>query len=272
MNMLLIGCGNVGFSLLNLWVERKLFTKIVVIQPTLSQAKHFENNLSVLFVDSLLSIPKNFIEDITVLAVKPQQFKEVSPFLKARNGGLLLSPMTGVSIEQLVSAMPSYTRVVRFMPNMAIKTGKSVNLMVASKEMDLKSKLIFEEIVAPTGNIFWLDKEEDLDNLTPISGSGPAFFFLLAALLCEEATKRGIKETMASQIIAELFIGSASLITSSSSYEALIESVSSKKGVTAAALAIMRPQMTATIKESIEAALVRGRELADENPVSKFSD
>lgn len=264
MNMLLIGCGNIGLALLNLWAEHKLFTKILVIQPTLSQAKHFEANPSIFFVNSLTAIPKDFVEDITVLAIKPQQFNEVVPFLKERTGGLVLSSMTGVSLEQLLSAMPGHRKIVRFMPNMAIKTGKSINLMVASKAADVESKAVLEKIVAPTGSIFWVDKEQDLDNLTPISGSGPAFFFLLAELLRQETIKMGINETMASQIIAELFIGSASLIQSASSYEALIESVSSKKGVTAAALAIMRPQMTETVRESIQAALVRVKELSDE--------
>lgn len=263
MNILLIGCGNIGSALLNLWVEYKLFTKIVVVQPSLGQAKHFENHPAVFFTQSLTAIPQNFDEDVTVLAVKPQQFNEVATLLKARKKGLVLSSLTGITLEQLSSALEDQ-KVIRFMPNVAIKTGKSTNLAIATEGVDSKDKTQFEKILSPAGVIIWLEKESHLDNLTAISGSGPAFFFLLAELLRLETIKMGIDEAQALQIIEGLFTGSASLAKVNSNYEALIDSVTSKKGITAAALAIMRPEMAETLKKSIHAARVRVKELSDE--------
>lgn len=264
MNILLIGCGNIGSALLGLWVKHKLFTKIVVVQPSLSQAKHFENHPVVFFVESLTAIPQDFVEDVTVLAVKPQQFNEVATLLKARKKGLVLSSLTGITLEQLSSALQD-RKVIRFMPNVAIRTGKSTNLAIATEGVDLKDKAQFEKILSPTGVIIWLEKESHLDNLTAISGSGPAFFFLLAELLRLETIKMGIDEAQATKIIEGLFTGSASLLKVNPNYEALIDSVTSKKGITAAALAIMRPEMAETLKKSIHAAVVRVKELSDEN-------
>jgi pyrroline-5-carboxylate reductase len=256
MNILLIGCGNIGSLLLKVWAREKLAHKILVVQPSLSHAKEFENNASIQFVESIKAVPADFTEEVVLLAVKPQQLNEVIVDLAKRPRALILSCLAGVKIDTLSKVFPQHT-IIRFMPNVAIKTSQSINLAVASKNVQQNAKDLFEKLIMPTGKIFWLNEERELDELTPITGSGPAFVFLLAELLYQEMIKRGYKADLAKEMIEALFEGSTSLMSGSASYEALVQSVTSKKGITEAALAILRPALEKSLSEAIQAALTR---------------
>ena len=103
MNLLLIGCGNIGLSLLNVWSHQNQFNEIVVVQPSLSQAANFKNNTNIQFVDNIDHIPSQFKEDVVVLAIKPQQIGEVVLSVAKRSGCLLLSCLTGITLSRLSS-------------------------------------------------------------------------------------------------------------------------------------------------------------------------
>lgn len=266
MNLMLIGCGNIGKALLNLWGPLNLFKRIMVIQPSMSAAHYFNKYPGIDFVDRIDALDQDFSPDLIVVAVKPNLIEEVMPVCRQYSqNAIIISLLAGVKLELLASFFQKSIKIVRIMPNVAIKTGKSVNLMCSTKNLESEDVYKIENTFGPTGSMVWIEEEHYLDTLTPISGSGPAYFFLLAETLIMETVKMGIDENMARELIREVFIGSASLAYDTKNFEALIHSVASKKGVTEAALKIMRPSLKQTIEESLKAAFLRLNELSTEN-------
>lgn len=266
MNLMLIGCGNIGGALLNLWAPLDLFDRIIVVQPSLSASHRFSKNTIIEFVDSIGSIPQDFSENLTILAIKPQNIDKIMPELTSRScDSIVVSLLAGITLSQLSSFMLDKAKIVRIMPNVAIKTGRSVNLAFSTQNLRDDEISSTERVFRPSGSMIWVKKESYLDTLTPISGSGPAYFFLLAETLVEEAMKLGVEEKMARGLIQQVFIGSASLVADNKNFEALIQSVASKKGITEAALTVMTPNMKQTVQESLKVALLRLEELSNEN-------
>ncbi|HSX20489.1 MAG TPA: pyrroline-5-carboxylate reductase dimerization domain-containing protein [Gammaproteobacteria bacterium] len=264
MNLLLIGCGNIGGTLLKLWSAMSVFQRIVVVQPSMKHAAHYQQHQAIEFVNNIKEVPADFAEDVLVLAVKPQQLNDILPGLSTRNSNaILVSLLAGTKTEHLSSA--SASKIIHLMPNVAIKTGKSVNLAYATQNLQLTDVAKIEEIFQPTGKITWLSTDEQIELLAPFSACGPAYFFLLAELLVGEAVKVGINADVARNIMQQTFVGTASLVEGAADYDALIKSVASKKGVTEAALDVLRPDLTNSLSKAISAALSRSKELVREN-------
>jgi pyrroline-5-carboxylate reductase len=266
MNLLLVGCGNIGSALLKLWVSNKSFDTIVVVQPSMSLATYFADSATVRFVKEFKFIPVDFIPDLLVLAIKPQMFSALLPDIsKQVQNSIVVSLLSGISIKSLQNAVKTSTKIVRLMPNVAIKTGLSVNLTYTSQNFMSADVSAIEKAFAVSGKIVWLQQEELLDILTPISGSGPAYFFLLAEILSQAAHRAGIDDILARELAQQVLIGSASLVATSTDFETLIDSVTSKGGITEAALKVMTPGFNLVFDESLKKALLRLRELEHED-------
>ena len=266
MNLMLIGCGNIGSALLNLWAPFNLFNRIIVVQPSMSSAHRFRNKVAIEFVESMDAIDQNFSADLTVLAIKPQTINKVMTALAQRShDSIIVSLLAGIKLSQLTAFMLDNSRIARIMPNIAIKTGQSVNLAFSAQSLSVEDVNRIERVFKSSGSMIWVKKENDLDILTPISGSGPAYFFLLAETLVAEVMKLGIDENMARKLVQHVFLGSASLVAENKNFEALITSVASKKGVTEAALTVMEPNFKKIMQESLKAAQIRLKELSNEN-------
>ncbi|CAL7960771.1 Pyrroline-5-carboxylate reductase [Alphaproteobacteria bacterium] len=259
MRLLLIGCGNLGSALLKAWVDDKSLHKIVVVEPSLSAKSMFT---TVNFVSNVSSISHDFSPDIVVLAIKPQQIKTVLPeYTKYLKKAVLVSLAAGVQIENLNTYLAKNARIIRIMPNIAIQIRKSVNLAYASLESSLEDRKQVEMIFDFTGKVIWLKKEELIDALTPISGSGPAYFILLAEILTKITMNLGLEEDFARELVQETFLGSALLTSNGAKFEQMISSISSKKGVTEAALNVIRPILPNLMDHAFAAALERLKEL-----------
>ncbi|GHU11132.1 pyrroline-5-carboxylate reductase [Alphaproteobacteria bacterium] len=308
---LLVGCGNIGGALLKLWSSFGIFSKMVVVQPSLASTEDFAHYDSIKFVSDVKNIPGDFIPAVVVLAIKPQMAEAVIPSLCPHIGEtLIVSTLAGTSLDKLAAltsedcrpvAKPTMledflevygtqdrsvldvredpstgtttkrlnkgrlcdrsSRIVRIMPTVAIKTSRSVNLAFANENISATDIETVEKIIGLSGEITWVREENHLDILTPISGSGPAYFFLLAEILVEETVKLGIDEDTARHIIQGTFIGSASLVSDNVDFAALRKSVTSKGGVTEAALKIMSSGMRNVMEESLKAAMKRLEEL-----------
>ncbi|GHT90299.1 hypothetical protein FACS1894122_00240 [Alphaproteobacteria bacterium] len=204
----------------------------------------------------------DFVPDVVVLAIKPQMAETVIPSLRPYIGeALVISALAGTALDKLAALTAKDSRIVRIMPTVAIKTGRSVNLAFANKNVDVTGIEMVKKIIGLSGEITWVQEENHLDILTPISGSGPAYFFLLAEILVEETVKLGIDEDTARHIIQGTLVGSASLVSDNVDFAALRESVTSKKGVTEAALEIMSSGMRNVMEKSLKAAMQRLEEL-----------
>ncbi|GHU18953.1 pyrroline-5-carboxylate reductase [Alphaproteobacteria bacterium] len=174
---------------------------------------------------------------------------------------LVVSALAGTSLDKLALLTSEDCRIVRIMPTIAIKTSQSVNLAFANENVSVADIETMEKIIGLSGEITWVREENHLDILTPISGSGPAYFFLLAEILVEETVKLGIDEDTARQIVQGTLVGSASLVSDNSDFAGLRKSVTSRKGVTEAALEIMSSGMRNVMEESLKAATQRLEEL-----------
>lgn len=258
--LLLIGCGNLGRALLKAWEGLEKHREIIVVQPSLSAQKIFP---SFSFVADVKDLPPKFNPDLAVLAFKPQHIKEALPvyvpFLKE---SLVVSFLAGVSLEVLGSYFKEHSRLLRVMPNIAMQVGKSVNLMYTPHPLSLKDRASLENILKPTGTCLWLEKEELMEALTPISGSGPAYFFLLAEILVSQAVNLGLKRDAAYALVQETFLGSALLTSSSLDFKNMISAVASKGGVTEAALNVLNGHLPLLMQESLSAALKKIKELS----------
>jgi pyrroline-5-carboxylate reductase len=251
-NVLLLGCGNIGGSLLEVMSSHN---NIIVVQPSLSSANKFPK---VTFINDIDNI-NNFSPNVIILAIKPQIINKVLPQLKKYNNSIIISMLAGVKIKKF----NDFKKVVRIMPNIAIKVANSVNLAVANDNINKNDIEIVENILKPSGIMVWLDKEDDIDNLTPIYGSGPAYIFLLAELLVKETIKFGFDENLSRSLVKQLFIGSIDLIENNSNFEELKKSVVSKGGCTESALKILAPAMEKVLSDSLKSALNKIKELGE---------
>jgi pyrroline-5-carboxylate reductase len=252
-NILLVGCGNIGKSLLEVIDENN---NIVVVQPSLSNINKFPK---VTFIDNLSNV-NNFNPDVVILTVKPQVIDEILPQLKKYKNSIIISMLAGVKIKKF----NDFKKVIRIMPNIAIKIANSINLAIAGDGDVIKNDIeMVENILKPSGTIVWLDKENDIDNLTSIYGSGPAYIFLLAELLMRETMKFGFDENLSRHLVEQLFIGSVGLIKKNNNFEELKKSVMSKGGCTESALKILTPALEKILSDSLKSSLDRIKELGD---------
>ncbi|MDR3290411.1 MAG: NAD(P)-binding domain-containing protein [Rickettsiales bacterium] len=243
MKILLIGCGNIGGALLQVCNEN-----IVVVQPSLSKANDFKQYR---FVDNINKV--DFEPDVIFVAVKPQKINEIMPELLKFKNSIIVSFLAGTPI----SKYHEFKKVVRIMPNVAIKVGKSVNLAMSNDESLCEG---IEKLLLSTGDIFWVKSEQELDYLMLISGCGPAYIYLLAELLVKESGKY-LSENMAKNLVYKLFDGSIALMNDSKEYQQLKNSVVSKGGVTEAILNILQPELENTLKNAFKNGEKRTEEL-----------
>ena len=255
MKLLLIGCGNLGQALLKAWQTHQKKYDIVVVQPSLSAQVFFP---SVRFVSQASEIPEDFNPEGIVIAIKPQQMQKVlSAYEAYLTQSLIISFAAGISMARLDTYLSGNKRCLRVMPNVAMKIGKSVNLTYGETSLSLKDRALAEEILGVTGSLIWLKTEALIEALTPISASGPAYFFILSEIMMQIAMESGLEESFARDLVQGTFLGSALLTSPTSDFKAMISSVASKGGVTEAALSVLQPGLSELMHKACNAALER---------------
>ena len=194
---------------------------------------------------------------IVVLAVKPQ---DAATVLRP----LLISVAAGVRIAALESWCGGGVPVIRAMPNRPARVGAAATAVYAPPAIAREQRGAAERVLQAVGDVFWVRAEELLDVVTALSGSGPAYFFLLAELMAQAGTELGLESAMAQRLAAATLYGSGLLAHSGDSDLArLREEVTSAGGTTEAALrAFEAAGLRATVRAALAAATQRGRELA----------
>jgi pyrroline-5-carboxylate reductase len=208
--------------------------------------------------------------DLIVLAVKPQQIqpmvKSLQPVLSQRRP-LLISVAAGVRTAALQSWAGPQVGVVRAMPNRPALVGAGVTGLFAAQQVSSTQRRLATQVMQAVGEVVWLDAEDDLDIVTALSGSGPAYFFLLAELLARGAASLGLQSAAAQRLAIATLYGSGQLAQASDGDLARLRAeVTSKGGTTAAALAVLNsPELQQLVNGALAAASRRSRELADEH-------
>ncbi|MGM9482073.1 pyrroline-5-carboxylate reductase [Roseateles sp. NT4] len=201
-----------------------------------------------------------------VWAVKPQLFGAAAEPVKAWVGGALhLSVMAGIRSESLVAATGS-ERVVRSMPNTPALIGKGIAGLYARSAVSAQERATIERLLAPTGQSLWVEHEDDLDAVTALSGSGPAYFFFFVEAMMAAAVDMGLTADQGKRLALATCAGAAALgLGSDESPATLRERVTSKGGTTHAAITSMQADgVDAAIQRAVLAAQKRATELGKE--------
>ena len=200
-----------------------------------------------------------------VLAVKPQAFGDMAGTLAPLAGPdrLFVSIMAGISLDGLASVFGEDAAIVRTMPNTPASIGHGITAAVASAKVGAAQREAVSEMMRAAGKVVWLESEADIDAVTAVSGSGPAYFFRFTEALVRAAMAEGLAEEAAMELARQTFIGAARLAEADpQSLADLRKQVTSPGGTTAAGLAIMDGGIDALVEQVVRAAAARSRELA----------
>ncbi len=207
--------------------------------------------------------------DVIVLAVKPQQMREVADSLlphMSASQPLILSIAAGIRGADLARWLGGYDAIVRTMPNTPALIGRGITGMVAMTGVSAPQKAAADSIMKAVGQTVWLDDEAQIDPVTAVSGSGPAYVFYFIEAMQQAAVELGLSEAQGRELALATFTGAAQLAAQSDDPVPLLrEKVTSKGGTTYAALTSMEQSgVKEKIITAIKAAAARGRELGDE--------
>jgi pyrroline-5-carboxylate reductase len=208
--------------------------------------------------------------DLVVIAVKPQQAATVLTPLRPRfqsRRPVVLSVAAGISVASLQSWVGAGVAVVRSMPNRPALVGAGISGLYAGPEVNAAQRQLAETALRASGAVVWLEREEDIDAVIAVSGSGPAYFFLLAELMMRHGMQLGLTPSVARQLAVGTLHGAGALAHASADgdLERLRAEVTSKGGTTAAAVAVFESQgLPRMVAAAMDAASRRSRELAAE--------
>jgi pyrroline-5-carboxylate reductase len=245
------------------WRERGLDASFAV-DPAPDAARNAGADLTV--VSSLASVPAGFAPAAVVLAVKPQNAAEVLPaYAKFAGSAVFLSIMAGRTIGGIQALLGGSAAIVRAMPNTPAAVRQGVTVATPSTSVTSRQRALCESLLRAIGLVEWVEQEDLLDPVTAVSGSGPAYVFLLAELMERAAIEQGIAPELARVLARQTVAGSGALLAASSESAAeLRKAVTSPGGTTEAALKVLMAPDTLpkAFSEAIAAATRRSRELA----------
>lgn len=205
--------------------------------------------------------------EVVVLAVKPQQMREVAGALAPQlNSQLVLSIAAGIRIADLARWLGGHQAIVRSMPNTPALIGMGITGMVAQSGVSEAQRQAADEVMRAVGKTVWLDDEAKIDPVTAVSGSGPAYVFFFLEAMQQAAVEMGLTAEQGKELALSTFSGAAQLAAQSSEpLEVLRQRVTSKGGTTYAAITSMEgANVKGAIIEAMKAAAARGRELGEE--------
>jgi pyrroline-5-carboxylate reductase len=261
--VMLAGAGKMGGALLTGWLAQGLDPKhVAVIEPHPSDdiralaAKGVRLNPAAKDADGIAAL---------VVAVKPQTFRDAGPALRpfVKASTLVVSIMAGTTIAVLGDVCGG--RVVRAMPNTPAAIGRGITVAVAAQDVSAEQRATADALLRATGTVEWVDNEALMDAVTAVSGSGPAYIFLLAEELARAGVAAGLPADLATKLARETVAGSGELLHRSDLNAATLrQNVTSPGGTTAAALGVLMGEngLKELMTRAVAAATQRSKELA----------
>jgi len=262
--LVLVGAGKMGGALLEGWIGLGVDpARIVVMEPQPAAA------IGALSARGLRINPDaaSIYPDTIVLAVKPQIAAEVMPQVASlvSPSTVVVSIMAGRTIAFLSDALPRDAAVIRAMPNTPAAVGRGITVAVTNSWVTPAQRQLADALLMATGAVEWIGDEALMDAVTAVSGSGPAYVFLLAESLARAGEKVGLPAELAARLARATVAGSGELLHRSSVDAAILRrNVTSPGGTTAAALdVLMAPDgLDPLMARAVAAATRRGRALA----------
>lgn len=260
----LVGAGAMGGALVRGWIEavrKGGGLTLTVIEPNFDPV--LEKELDA--VGAVINPPQIGPVDVLVLAVKPQTYPSVIESVRKFIGDdtRVMSIMAGITIETLMRDLGAQ-RVVRCVPNTPARIGRGVTAYVASPACTAEDRQLIEQLLAPLGTVEPITAERLLDVVTAVSGSGPAYVFLLAEVLAAAAEQEGLDHDTALRLASRTVAGAGALMMETSdSPSTLRKQVSSPGGTTEAALDVLNTGdgLGPLLRRAVSAAADRSRQL-----------
>lgn len=258
--LVLLGCGKMGSAMLAGWLKGGLSAQAVhVIDPAPSD---WLKGSGVALDGDLSETPA-----VLIVAVKPQMMEEALPQVRRFGGGgtLIVSVAAGTPISVYEAAFGDGTPVVRAMPNTPAAVGRGITALIANDRAGVDGLQVAEGLMAAVGQTLRLESEAQMDAVTAVSGSGPAYVFHLIETLAAAGEAEGLPSDMA-MALARATVGGAGVLAETAEEEPaqLRVNVTSPGGTTAAALSVLMDEkegFPALLKRAVSAAANRSREL-----------
>ena len=252
-----------GLALARGWLAGGLTpANLVLIDPKpLDITEDFAAQSGVRLLPSVVGVTA----DVLILAVKPQIIGAVMAEAKASVGALtlVLSIAAGISIKTLSDGLGT-ARIVRTMPNTPAQIGKGITGAVCGGNVSAEDRANADALLKAAGEVVWFDDEAQIDGVTAVSGSGPAYVFYLVEALAQAARNQGFDDAQAMLLARQTVIGAAALMEADPTpASTLRENVTSPNGTTAAALAVLMADdgIAPVIDKAVDAARRRSQEL-----------
>jgi len=259
-----LGAGNMGQALVRGLVEKVVYPQNVTVYDI------DEKKSSALRREARIKVAKTArqcvsLRDLVVLAVKPQilpqAIEDISSGLETKSP--VLSIAAGVTTDRIEKLFKKPIPVIRAMPNMPALVGQGMTAFTLGKHASEKHRKIAEQVLSAFGEIAYVP-EKMLDVVTAVSGSGPAYFFLLAQKMIEAAYESGMRVDIAKKLVYQTAFGSGKVLTETGEDpESLIAKVASKGGTTEAALKVFQKMgFGKIVQDAVRAAFERSKELS----------
>ncbi len=261
--LVLVGAGKMGGALLEGWLRQGLEPAHVFVRDPSPPPE-----VAALIARHKIEaarLPKS--ASVIVVAVKPQlvdeTLKALAPIIG--KGTVVLSIAAGRTLASLAKPLPKGTAIVRAMPNTAAAIGHSMTVACANDAVSRAQALACGSLLEAVGELMWIEDENLMDAVTAVSGSGPAYVFLLAECLAEAGREAGLDAELANELARATVSGAGALLSQSDlSATKLRENVTSPKGTTAAALEVLMGKggFKELLTRAVAAAAKRSRELS----------
>lgn len=259
--LVLLGCGKMGSAMLEGWLARGLPNTSVWVQDP-----HPSDWLKSTGVQLNVDLPT--APAIVLVAVKPQMMAEALPALKLMGNGqtLFVSVAAGTPISFFEETLGGQTPVVRAMPNTPAAISQGITAIVGNAHAGAKGLDEAEDLLSAVGQVVRLSEEAQIDAVTGVSGSGPAYVFHMIETLAAAGVDQGLPEAMAMQLAQATVAGAGALAQQSDETAAQLRvNVTSPNGTTQAALEVLMDEkdgFPALLRRAVAAAADRSRELA----------
>lgn len=265
--VLLVGCGKMGGAMLRGWLARGLVPDdVTVVEPAAGSAPDATSG-GVRIVAAAGAVPAGFRPDVVVFAVKPQGMDEIVPAYRdfAAAGAAVLSIAAGRTIASFERLLGGGASVVRAMPNTPAAVGRGITAACANAAVSASQRATCQFLLEAVGDAVWVEDEPLIDAVTAVSGSGPAYVFLLIECMARAGIEQGLPADIAERLARATVAGSGELARlSDDGADVLRRNVTSPGGTTAAALDVLMAGdgLAPLMSRAIAAATRRSRELA----------
>ena len=264
-NICFIGGGNMAQALIGGLLARGLASTRITVSDPVEQIRQILEEKGVQTTTENVDAVSN--ADVVVLAVKPQVLATVLQPLKGLlSDKLVISIVAGAEIETISTLIGGSQRIVRVMPNTPALVQTGAHGIYAPEAVNAIDRELTNQVLAATGLTIWVNSEAQIDAVTAVSGSGPAYFFYLMESMIRAGKNLGLDEKVATELTLQTALGAAQMaITSANTPAELRKNVTSPNGTTQAALEVFdRAQVSQHIQTALAAAQKRSQELAGE--------